>query len=317
MLFLDGVGIGNRDELVNPLFAARLPTLRGLLSGDLPSLESPRHTGILATALPLDATLGVPGLPQSGTGQMALLTGINGAQLIGKHFGPHPYSTLRPAIDTHNVFQRVVQAGGRAEFANAFPQRFFDYMEHRPHRLSVIARSCLSAGVPLRRAEDLARGDGVSADITGEGWRALGHPEVPVLTPQEAGHHLAALSARSTFALFDYWKTDHAGHAQGLDEAVMALERLDGLLDGVLARIDMDETLVVVTSDHGNIEDVSTRSHTRNPVPFIVVTTRHEDVARRIAPSGGGAPDLTHVLPVLLEAMFPDRPLHVVSPFHG
>jgi 2,3-bisphosphoglycerate-independent phosphoglycerate mutase len=305
MLFLDGVGIGSRDHLVNPFFAARLPTLRRLLDGDLPSLDRPRHTGRLATVLPLDATLGVPGLPQSGTGQMALLTGINGAQRIGRHFGPHPYSTLRPAIDAHNVFQRVVQANGRAAFANAFPQRFFDFVEHRKTRLSVVTLSCLSAGVPLRRAEDLARGNGVSADLTGEAWRAHGHPEIPVITPQEAGYRLADMSAMSTFTLFDYWKTDHAGHAQGHPEAVQVLERLDGLLEGVLARLDLDETLLVITSDHGNIEDLSTRSHTRNPVPLILVTTRHRDVARRIERQGG-VPDLTHVLPVLLEAMHAD-----------
>jgi 2,3-bisphosphoglycerate-independent phosphoglycerate mutase len=310
MLFLDGVGIGSRDDRVNPFFAAHLPTLRGLLDGDLPSLVRPRQTGRLATVLPLDATLGVPGLPQSGTGQMALLTGINGAQFIGKHFGPHPYSTLRPAIDAHNVFQHVVQAAGRPEFVNAFPQRFFDYVEHRKHRLSVITRSCLSAGIPLRRAEDLARGDGVSADITGEGWRALGHPEIPVITAQEAGHRLADMSATSTFTLFDYWKTDHAGHAQSPREAVHVLERLDGLLEGVLAHINLDETLLIVTSDHGNIEDLSTRSHTRNPVPLILVTTRHRDVARRIETHGGSAPDLTHVLPVLLEAMSPKAESH-------
>jgi 2,3-bisphosphoglycerate-independent phosphoglycerate mutase len=306
MLFLDGAGIGSRDGRMNPFFAARMPTLRGLLDGDLPSLDRPQHEGRLASLLPLDATLGVPGLPQSGTGQMALLTGINGARLIGRHFGPHPYSTLRPAIDAHNVFRRVGQADGRSEFVNAFPQRFFDYVEHRKHRLSVITRSCLSAGVPLRRAEDLARGNGVSADITGEAWHALGHPEIPVITPEEAGHRLAALSARSAFTLFDYWRTDHAGHARSHQEAVHVLERLDGLLEGTLARLDLDETLLVLTSDHGNIEDLSTKSHTRNPVPLILVTARHRDIARRIKAHGGGAPDLSHVLPVLLETMFPE-----------
>jgi len=303
MLFLDGVGIGSRDGLVNPFFAARMPALRGLLDGELPSLDRPQHAGRLASLLPLDATLGVPGLPQSGTGQMALLTGINGARVIGKHFGPHPYSTCCPAIDAHNVFRRVVQANGRAVFANVFPRRFFDFVERRKTRLTVITRSCLSAGVRLRGADDLARGSGVSADITGEGWRALGHPEIPVVTPQEAGYRLAALSATATFTLFDFWKTDHAGHARSLEGAIQILERLDGLLEGTLARIDLDDTLLIITSDHGNIEDLSTKSHTRNPVPLILVTARHRDLARRIEDHGGNAPDLTHVLPVLLETM--------------
>ena len=307
MLFLDGVGIGRRDAAVNPLFAASLPALHGLLDGDLPSLHRRQHNGRLATLLPLDATLGVPGLPQSGTGQTALFTGVNGAKLIGKHFGPHPYSTLRPVIEAHNVFRRVLQADGRPAFANAFPQRFFDYAEHRKTRLSVTTMSCFYAGLPIRRAEDLAAGKGISADITGEGWHTLGHPEINVCTPLEAGHRLAALSAQFTFTVFEYWKTDHAGHAQSMEEAVHALERLDGLLEGVLEGLDMNETLLVITSDHGNIEDLSTRSHTRNPVPLILATTRHREVAQRVEHYGGRTPDLTHLLPVLLDIMCPDH----------
>jgi hypothetical protein len=307
MLFLDGVGIGRREAAVNPLFAARLPALRGLLDGDLPSLHRRQHDGRLATLLPLDTTLGVPGLPQSGTGQTALFTGVNGAKLISKHFGPHPYSTLRPVIEAHNVFRRVLQADCRPTFANAFPRRFFDYAEHRKTRLSVTTMSCFYAGVPIRGAGDLAAGNGISADITGEGWNALGHPEIGVCTALEAGHRLAALSTRFAFTLFEYWKTDHAGHSQNMEEAVQALERLDGLLKGVLEGLDLNETLLVVTSDHGNIEDLSTKSHTRNPVPLILATVRHSEVARRVEHYGGRTPDLTHLLPVLLELMCPSH----------
>ncbi|HMK39180.1 MAG TPA: metalloenzyme, partial [Bacteroidota bacterium] len=87
MLFLDGVGIGVKDPHVNPLFAARMTALRALFGGELPSLGRRRISRGPATVLPLDATLGVPGLPQSGTGQASLFTGINGAALAGKHFG--------------------------------------------------------------------------------------------------------------------------------------------------------------------------------------------------------------------------------------
>jgi bisphosphoglycerate-independent phosphoglycerate mutase (AlkP superfamily) len=92
-----------------------------------------------------------------------------------------------------------------------------------------------------------------------------------------------------------------------MEEAVQALERLDGLLEGVLEGLDMNETLLVVTSDHGNIEDLSTRSHTRNPGPLILATNRHREVARRVEHYGARTPDLTHLLPVLLEIMCPDH----------
>jgi 2,3-bisphosphoglycerate-independent phosphoglycerate mutase len=302
-LFLDGVGIGRRDPAENPLFAAKLPFLQGVLGGTLPSLHHRHIETPQATLIPLDATLKVDGLPQSGTGQTALFTGVNGARLVGKHFGPHPYSTLRPVIEAHNIFRRVQQAGLRPCFANAYPQKFFDYVETRPSRLTVTTLSCGYAGMSLRRDRDLIEGRGVSADITREGWAKLGHPSVPVITPLEAGMHLGGLCADYDFVLFEYFSTDHAGHDQSMAEGIRVLERFDGLLGGVLASIDQSRILVVLTSDHGNLEDLSTRTHTRNPVPLVLIGHRHADVAARVQHYGGRAPNLTHLLPALMEVL--------------
>lgn len=120
MLFLDGVGIGRRDPDTNPFFAADFPALRTLSGGEVPSLESLASDGFGSRCMPIDATLGVEGLPQSGTGQTTLFTGINGARLIGKHFGPHPYSTLKPLIREKNIFRQLHEHGKTTCFANAF-----------------------------------------------------------------------------------------------------------------------------------------------------------------------------------------------------
>jgi|WetSurMetagenome_2_1015567.scaffolds.fasta_scaffold23473_2 2,3-bisphosphoglycerate-independent phosphoglycerate mutase len=305
-LFLDGVGIGKKDAAANPFFAARIPVLENLLGGTLLSLHHRTLESDEATALSLDATLGVEGLPQSGTGQAALFTGVNAPLLIGKHFGPHPYSTLRPVIEAHNIFRRVLQAGLRPCFANAYPQKFFDYVEARQSRLTVTTLSCKYAGMPLRREEDLRGGYGVSADITREGWLKLGHSSIPVISPRVAGTHLGGLCVEHEFVLFEYWKTDHAGHGQSLLEAVDALERFDGLLGGLLATIDRRHTLVVLTSDHGNLEDLTIKTHTRNPVPLILTGRGHRAVAARVCHYGGRAPNLTHVLPALMEVLQDD-----------
>ncbi len=307
MIFLDGVGIGLKDPGINPVVAARLPFLRELLGGEVPTLGKRRWNAPRATVLPLDATLGVPGLPQSGTGQTALFTGVNAAKLIGKHFGPFPYSTLRPVIEAHSIFKRLQLAGRASCFANAFPQKYFDYIENRKTRTTVTTFSCLTAGIPIRRAADLVQGKGVSADITGEGWAALGHPTVPVITPQEAGRRLVALTGEYEFVLFEYWKTDQAGHSRNMAGAVHILEMFDDLLGGVLEAADSTQTLIVLTSDHGNIEDISTKTHTRYPVPLILAGTRHADVAERVLHFGGRSPDLTHVLPTLMEVLGAER----------
>lgn len=302
MLFVDGLGIGCRDPSRNPLFRAEIPALRSLCGGEPPSVRAARGDATGAVMLPLDATLGVPGLPQSGTGQTALFTGVNGARLVGRHFGPYPYSTLRPVIVERNLLRRLALGGLRPCFANAFPDRFFRYMEKHESRLTVTTRSCTSAGLPLRTIEDLLRGEAVSADLTGEGWHALGHPEVPLVEPEEAGRRLVALLRFHDFVLFEYWHTDRAGHAQSMDDAVAVLARFDRMLGGVLREIDLRSALLLITSDHGNIEDLSVRTHTRNRVPLILTGLRHRSVAAAVA--ARWRPDLTAVVPALIP-LFP------------
>ena len=296
MLFLDGVGLGVEDPSVKPLFAARMPALRSLFGGELPSLARSRISSGAATVLPLDATLGVPGFPQSGTGQTSLFTGVNGAAVAGKHFGPHPYSTLKPVIAERNIFRRLREGGKSPLFANAFPQRFFDYLGSHRARMTVTTLSATTSGLPLLLAEDLARGRAVSADITNAGWLALGYPDIAVIPPAEAGKRLSVLSREHDFVLFEYWKTDFAGHAMDPREAVNVLETFDAMLGGILDSLDADGTLLLITSDHGNIEDLTTKTHTCNPVPLVLYGAGASSCARRFDADAG----LTAVTPVLL-----------------
>jgi hypothetical protein len=68
--FLDGVGLGVADPDVNLFATAVLPHLFGqnwYLRG-----QDPITTG-RASLIPADATLGLPGRPQSATGQAAII----------------------------------------------------------------------------------------------------------------------------------------------------------------------------------------------------------------------------------------------------
>jgi 2,3-bisphosphoglycerate-independent phosphoglycerate mutase len=302
-LFLDGVGLGKRDPSVNPLFAGPLVGFNRLCGGEIPSLRKAHLRHAQGGVVPLDATLGVPGLPQSGTGQTALFTGLNAAKLIGKHFGPYPYSTLRPLLQKQNLFQRLLDAGRSCCFANAFPQRFFDYIDRHPTRLTVTTLSCLYSGVPLLRAEDLAGGRAVSADVTGAGWKALGHHEIEAIDPVEAGRRLARLTRRHDFVLFEYWKPDHAGHAMSMREAHDVFEKLDAMLVGILEGIDRRDTLVLLTSDHGNVEDLRVRTHTRNPVPCVAYGKGSEELLLDL--SSSSARTLCRVTPAIIRLLAP------------
>ena len=174
-------------------------------------------------------------------------------------------------IAEKNIFHQLKEIGKSVVFANAFPQRFFDYTESGKRRLTVTTLSCQLAGVPLLTANDLQRDEGISADFIRAQWPKLGHPEIKPITPRAAGKHLASIVLKHDFTLFEYWLTDHAGHSQKMAFAVEVLERLDEFLSGFLESFDPSNTLLMIVSDHGNIEDLSTKSHTRNRVPCILV----------------------------------------------
>ena len=46
--------------------------------------------------------------------------------------------------------------------------------------------------------------------------------------------------------------------------------------------MDLDRTALIVTSDHGNVEDLRTKSHTWNPVPTLLFGERAEALAPRL-----------------------------------
>lgn len=271
LLFLDGVGIGASDPARNPFLSADLPVLRGLLGGDLPTLDAPSPAGggiRPAAAFPLDARLGVEGIPQSGTGQTALLTGHNGPEVFGGHFGPWVPVRLRPLVEEESLLRRAMESGHDTAFANAYPVGWPGPRGSR--RVAGPPLAARGAGLLTRAHEHLFRGEAVSSEIVNDGWRRhLGHHHLPQVTPREAGMNLGRLSAAHRLTLFAHYATDTAGHRGGMDGAVEALERVDAFLGGILETLPEDR-LLMVASDHGNIEEVGT-GHTLNPALGLAV----------------------------------------------
>jgi 2,3-bisphosphoglycerate-independent phosphoglycerate mutase len=293
LLFVDGVGMGEPDPEVNPFLAARLPHLRGLLGGRLPVLGSEAgDAGGGAWLAAADACLGVEGRPQSGTGQTALLTGHNAAALVGRHFGPWVPVALRDLLARENLLSRALAGGRRVGFANAYPAGFLDARARRRPAAPPLAAQ--AAGVLDRHAAALREGRAVASSLTNDAWRAHLDPGVPAVSAAAAGVVLARVARESDLTLFAHYDTDLAGHRQDMAAAVEALERLDAFLGGLLGALGGD-TLLVVASDHGNLEDVTT-GHTRNPVPVVAAGPGAATIGARVAA-------ITDVAPALLSTL--------------
>jgi hypothetical protein len=294
-LFLDGIGLGRNDPETNPFARAPMPRLRALLGGPtLLATDAPRESE-RASLLALDAGLGVDGLPQSATGQAVLLTGINIPRELGYHYGPKPNPEVAAYLNGGTLFSRVTQAGKRAALLNAYPPRYFDGIDSGKRLYSSIPLAVTNAGLPLFTHDDLFAGCALSADFTGAGWRdLLGYPDAPLLAAEEAGRKVAQLAQAYDFSLFEYWASDYAGHKQDMDWAVRQLETFDGVLGGLLKAWDDDQGLILLTSDHGNMEDLSTRRHTDAPVPCLLIGA---ESARRAFSTG--LTDLAGIAPAI------------------
>jgi hypothetical protein len=295
-LFLDGIGLGQKNPEINPFAKAELPTLHALLGGyRLVEKVAPLHN-LRASLVGLDANLGVKGMPQSATGQAVLLTGRNVPAEIGFHFGPWPNEAVSKVLENGNIFSVLRQAGKKVSFLNAYPERYFEAIRSGKRLYSSIPLGVISAGIPLKTTADLENGLALSADFTAHGWHErLGLTSAPVLTYYQAGKRLAELSQANDFSFFEYWLSDYAGHGQDMLEAVTLLESIDEVLKGLLDHWNYQEGLILLTSDHGNMEDLSTRRHTTNPVPGLIIgppSIRREFIT--------GLTDLTGVVPAIL-----------------
>ena len=296
-MFLDGVGLGVDDPTINPFARAEMPNLKKLLGGGKLIAASCPFNRDTASLLALDASLGVAGMPQSATGQAVLLTGRNIPAKIGYHYGPKPDQATAAQLQDGGIFGEIRRAGKRAALVNAYPPGYFQGIESGKRNFSSIPLAVTSAGLPLFTSADLLAGRAISADFTAQGWHdQMNITDIPIMSLAESGKHLAALSRQFDFAFFEYWLTDYAGHGQDMAAATKLLEQFDVLLGSLLANW-RESDLLLITSDHGNLEDLSTRRHTANPVPLLLVgdknLRRHFD----------GVKDLVGVAPGIMKTL--------------
>jgi 2,3-bisphosphoglycerate-independent phosphoglycerate mutase len=298
-LFLDGVGLGPDDPSSNPFARAHLPNLHALLGGQhLVAGIAPYH-GECASLLALDACLGVNGVPQSATGQAVLLTGTNIPAALGYHYGPKPNPAVAEFLRNGNLFFHLRQAELNVGSLNAYPPPYFEAIDSGRRMYSAIPLALASAGVPLKTAEDLYAGRALSVDFTGQGWRTrLGIADAPVLDPRQAGQRLARLAGEYDLSFFEHWPSDYAGHGQDMSQACALLETFDAVLGGVLEAWQDESGLLLITSDHGNLEDLSTRRHTLNPAPALLVGA--PEMRKAFAQ---GLDDLTDITPAIMRLL--------------
>jgi 2,3-bisphosphoglycerate-independent phosphoglycerate mutase len=291
-LFIDGIGIGSTGEQ-NPFSSLDLPGFN-LLTGNQ------KMDNTMATILEddhvyssIDACLKVDGLPQSGTGQATLFSGVNASSIIGHHFGPYPHSKNKYLLESESIFHQIQKKGYAPFFINAFPKIFFEKVSLR-NRWSCCTLMTKSAGLSINSENEVISGAAITAEILQDYWEKHLNINISAITYKDAAYRVVKSLEKYDLVLMEYYLTDKAGHSMNKKDAEDSITRIDNFIHALYRMIGEKDT-IVVTSDHGNIEDMSVKTHTFNPVPLIVKgpgATYFKD-----------ATDLTNITPAIINAI--------------
>lgn len=285
--FLDGVGIGEKDRMANPVYATEQQILAQLIDN---------------ARFQADPSMGVDGLPQSATGQTTIFTGVNAPKILNRHLSGQPTISLKKVIYKSNMFSELIKRGFNVTSSNVYKDEYLKNMlnsKDRRNRPSVTSVMCMASGIDFRTLGEFINGDGVYHDITGDILKESGC-RIETVTPQKAAQNLYKLSRNYDFTLYEHFLTDIQGHKADFDEAAKLIDRLDSFLDELIKQMDFEEDVLIITSDHGNIEDISIHTHTMNKVPVIVLGKKAEKVKTEIH-------SLIDIMPFVLELFSGNR----------
>lgn len=288
MIFIDGVGIGEKDFEFNPFFKYGFEIFDEIIK-KTPHKQNQYLEKDGMYVFPADARLGVEGLPQSGTGQVSIFCGMNAPQFVGKHFGPFPYSTTIPIIKEQNIFKTYKDLGKSAYFVNAYPKVFFDYLKSGKTRLSATSLCCRLTGMKLNSVTELRQSKALTAEITNERWNRKLKYQLKVISPETAARRLLRIAGKHDFTLYEFFHTDHLGHGRITEEFESIYNNLDRFLYTILSELKQELTLIIC-SDHGNFEDLSVKTHTLNPALTIAAGSN----ARQLADTIKDLTDIKH-----------------------
>ncbi len=262
--FIDGIGLGSSDSAIKYLF-------KDITGIPLIQIKKPAflNNGVLC---PVDASLDIPGIPQSATGQATIFTGINAAQYLGYHLTALPNQKLVKLIERKSLMKALKDKDVSVTSANLYSEEFFQKrVARRRNAFPVSTLTINAAGVPFRYFDDYKKGEAVFADITNRLIRERGY-DIKEISPETAAKNLLNILKGNQFVFFEYFMTDIYGHKrnkEGLEESIDILNRFT---ETVFRGLESSDSSILIISDHGNSEDLTSGEHTCNPVPGLLLT---------------------------------------------
>jgi hypothetical protein len=309
-IFLDGVGIGKQDHS-NPFFLAD-PVYLKFFEG---ASRLPNHLHIT----PIDPLLDTPGIPQSASGQTSLFSGTDVPSVLGKHTGSFPNRKMREILYHCNLLSLLKEKKISGQFINAYPVHDYLFSHEHIHltpqgklifsdifpsvlRRKISVTTCMmiiSQSIPCNE-RDIVEENALYQDFSNRSLIERGL-RLPVFSAPKAGEILYSQSQSYEFLLYEYFQTDWQGHRGTLESCTETVRQLDQMIQSLIDRMDPENQTVLITSDHGNLEDCSRRGHTRNLIPLFAWGRK----ARKLT---AGIKKITDILPAVRQYFDTGRP---------
>ncbi|HOM65285.1 MAG TPA: hypothetical protein PLI27_00675 [Ignavibacteriales bacterium] len=254
-IFLDGVGFVKKSLNTNNFPYSLLKKLN--------------NTNVQYNVWGVDANLNVEGIPQSGTGQVSLLCGINAAKSIGKHYGPFAHPEHFEIIKNENLFKELNCKNINSYFINAYPDKYFQLTQNGKYQ-GVFAKAFYLTFQKLNTYLNLLNKEAISGDITNLRWKKMGY-DIEIINPTTGADIILKLLTTYDLVSYEYFFTDYIGHNRitGEDKENL-LNDLETFILHLIKKIEnSNNTTLLICSDHGNIEEITHKNHTHNPVFFL------------------------------------------------
>jgi bisphosphoglycerate-independent phosphoglycerate mutase (AlkP superfamily) len=138
------------------------------------------------------------------------------------------------------------------------------------------------AEIKLNSVDDVINGNALTAELTNERWNERLGYNLEVINPETAARRLLNISGNYKFTLYEYYLSDHLGHLRLAGEFKKLFTEMDKFLFTLLNETDQENMTLIICSDHGNLEDMSVKTHSRNPAITIATGKSAKAIAESV-----------------------------------
>jgi hypothetical protein len=182
-----------------------------------------------------------------------------------------------PAFDRAHLEAHVTWRGEPVKLTGRDKRGFAELFTLCEINQNVFVHAALEAGVPLLSYDHAREGRALTSSLTREleaefDLSPLGIEPLPVISPEDAAGILGDLAAAHDFVFYKDQIPDLVSHTGRVDLARATFATVERFLGALLERLpgvgQPDGPIVVVTSDHGHLEQVGfEQGHPKSKVP--------------------------------------------------